>query len=224
MLLIATAVVSTILVRAPSAAARTTPHGAEALAPRVRLFADWVVRSGDNHGMSFIIVDKVGAEVLVFRPDGGLRGRAPALLGLARGDVSPSDIGHRPLERVRPGERVTPAGRFIASLGPDLAEKDVLWVDYDAAIALHRVFTGNPKEDRLRRLATPTVEDNRISYGCINVPAAFFDAVVEPAFNNVVGNPVEGVVYILPEVRSMQSVFPSYDASPSAGSATARSP
>ena len=32
------------------------------------------------------------------------------------------------------------------------------------------------------QLASPSVLDNRISYGCINVPAAFYDKVVAPAF------------------------------------------
>ncbi len=78
----------------------------------------------------------------------------------------------------------------------------MLWVDYAAAISLHRVVTSNPKERRLQRLASATPLDNRISYGCINVPAAFYDGVVRPAFSRS-----SGVVYILPEVRPVGSVF-----------------
>ena len=44
--------------------------------------------------------------------------------------------------------------------------------------------------------------DNRISYGCINVPANFYDTVVRPAFTGA-----NGIVYILPEVRSIKEVF-----------------
>ncbi|MCK7506106.1 MAG: hypothetical protein MZV70_19850 [Desulfobacterales bacterium] len=43
--------------------------------------ADWVVDSGDNHGMPFVIVDKKEAKVFVFYVDGRLRGAAPALAG-----------------------------------------------------------------------------------------------------------------------------------------------
>lgn len=188
-----------------AAGAARADFGAEVASPNAVRIADWVVASGDNHGLSFVIVDKVQARTFVFYPDGRLRGAAAALVGLARGDGSLPGIGQRKLSDISPAERTTPAGRFVSSLGADLGAKDVVWVDYDAAISLHRVITSNPKEQRLRRLATATPLDNRITWGCINVPAAFFDTVVEPAFTGA-----SGVVYILPEVRSLREVFPAY--------------
>jgi hypothetical protein len=170
-------------------------------------FADWVVASHDNDGLPFVVVDKVHAEVFVFYPDGRPRGAAPALLGLARGDNSVPGIGQRKLASILPKERTTPAGRFVAAIGADLGEKDVVWVDYDAGISMHRVITTNAKEHRLRRLATASPLDNRISYGCINVPAKFYDTVVHPTFTGT-----NGIVYILPEVRSLSEVFPRYRA------------
>ena len=167
--------------------------------------ADWLVDSGDNHGMPFVIVDKVDAKVFVFDADGRLRGAAPALLGLARGDDSIPGIGDRNMSDMRPEERTTPAGRFVASLGYNFNGKDILWVNYDDAVSLHRVITTNPKERRLERLATPTPLDNRISYGCINVPAKFYDNVVSPAFTGTYG-----IVYVLPETRSNSEIFASY--------------
>jgi hypothetical protein len=106
---------------------------------------------------------------------------------------------------IRPEERTTPAGRFVASLGLDFKGKDVLWVDYDGAVALHRVVTNNPKERRLERLASRKPSEHRISYGCINVPAKFFDDVVKPTFTGTYG-----IVYILPETSSISKVFESY--------------
>lgn len=167
--------------------------------------ANWVVHSGDNHGMPFVIIDKVDAKVFVFHADGQIRGAAPVLLGLGRGDESAPDIGERKLSDISPEERITPAGRFVASLGYNFNGKDVLWVDYDEALSLHRVVTSNPKERRLERLATPTPLDNRISFGCINVPERFYNEVVSPAFAGTYG-----VVYVLPEVRSNKEVFTSY--------------
>jgi hypothetical protein len=167
--------------------------------------ADWVIDSGDNHGMPFLIVDKMDARVFVFEADGRLLGTARALLGLARGDDSIPDIGERKLSDIRPEERTTPAGRFVASLGYNFYGKDVLWVDYDLAISLHRVVTSNPAERRLQRLATPTPLDKRISFGCINVPAEFFNKVVSPAFAGTYG-----IVYVLPETRSNSEIFTSY--------------
>jgi hypothetical protein len=70
---------------------------------------------------------------------------------------------------------------------------------------MHRVVTGTPKDHRLQRLATPTPLDNRISFGCINVPIDFFDRTLLPAFKST-----KGVVYILPEVKAIRDVFPHY--------------
>jgi len=164
--------------------------------------ADWVVDSGDNQGMPFVIVDKIDAKVFVFNADGRLRGAAPCLLGLAKGDDSIPGIGNRKLSDIRPEERTTPAGRFVASLGYNFHKKDVLWVDYNGALSMHRIIT---TKTRLQRMATPTPLDNRISFGCINVPAEFFNSVLSPTFTGT-----RGIVYILPETRSKNVTFASY--------------
>lgn len=168
--------------------------------------AHWVVASGDNQGLPFVIIDKVEAKVFVFDAQGKLSGAAPALLGLARGDDSTPGIGERKLSTIRPEERTTPAGRFVASLDHDLHGVEMLWVDYDTAISLHRVVTAIAGEHRAQRLESATSADNRISYGCINVPAKFYDKVVSPAFTGT-----NGIVYILPETRPAREVFKSYD-------------
>jgi len=168
----------------------------------VREMAGWVTGARDNGGLPFAIVDKVHAKVFVFDGDGVLLGASPVLLGLARGDIAPPGIGDRKLSTIGPDERITPAGRFVASMGENLHAKDVLWVDYASAVSMHRVVTSNKKENRLQRLATETALDNRISYGCINVPVLFFDKVVKPAFTGT-----NGIVYVLPEVLPANAVF-----------------
>jgi hypothetical protein len=170
-----------------------------------RRVADWVVVSGDNKDLPFIIVDKVQARVFVFDSGGRLRGATGALLGRARGDDSVPGIGRRKLATIRPEERTTPAGRFVASLGHDFTQ-DILWIDYDASISLHRVITGDPGDHRLARLATTSTLDKRISYGCINVPVKFYDDVVLNAFSGT-----RGIVYILPEIKTIREVFPMVD-------------
>lgn len=171
-----------------------------------RHVADWVLDSGNNGRLPFIIVDKINAKVFVFYADGRLRGAASALLGLALGDDSVPGIGKRSLASMLPEERTTPAGRFVASLGRNLHTGEILWVDYEAAISLHPVLTSNPKEQRAQRLASPSLLDKRISYGCINVPADFFKHVVQPTFKGT-----NGIVYVLPETRSAEAVFALYD-------------
>lgn len=167
-----------------------------------RRVANWAVASGDNGGLPYVVIDKVSARVFVFDAQGQLSGGSTALLGLAKGDSTAPGIGTAKLAEIRPEQRTTPAGRFVASLGHDF-QHDVLWVDYDAAISLHRVVAGNVGDHRLLRLASSSPAEKRITYGCINVPANFFDAVVLKAFAGTTG-----IVYILPEVRKLEQVFP----------------
>ncbi|MBX3658808.1 MAG: L,D-transpeptidase [Ramlibacter sp.] len=189
------------------AAARTADFAGEAASPDARRLAQWIARTGDNRRMNFVILDKKGARLFVFGPDARLRGASPVLLGFAPGDDSVAGIGKRPIAEVQPHERTTPAGRFVAEPGRNATGEDVVWVDYGAAVSMHRVRATVASERRLERLATPTVEDNRISYGCINVPVAFFEQVVQPAFDKRYG-----VVYVLPEIKALGEVFALDDA------------
>ena len=181
---------------------RTADFAGEAASPEAGEVANWVMRSGDNQNLPFIVIDKVQARVYVFNRDGRLRGATPALMGLAIGDHTVPGIGQRKLSSIRPEERTTPAGRFMASLDRDIHGVEVLWVDYDSAVSLHRVVPGTPKERRAQRLASASAADKRITYGCINVPVRFYEQVVSPAFKGTYG-----VVYVLPETRPARDMF-----------------
>ena len=165
-------------------------------------FADQVVASRNNQSLPFLVVDKVQARVWVFNPAGQELGQTAALLGLAVGDESVPGIGKRRLSAIRPEERTTPAGRFASSLGLNMQGQEVLWVDYDSGISLHRAIAGQPQEHRAQRLASTTPSDKRISYGCINVPVPFFKRLVAPTLRTQ-----GGIVYVLPETRPANQVF-----------------
>ena len=173
----------------------------------VRQVANWSVDSGDHQKMAFVIVDKKDARVWVFAPDGQMLANSPALLGAAVGDDSVPGIGDKPLSQVRPEEKTTPAGRFIAEPGNNLSGEDVVWVSYDLAVSMHRVRPTVNAERRLERLASPTPDDNRISFGCINLPPAFYEQVLSPTVNKY-----GAVIYVLPETRSAAEMFGAYDA------------
>jgi hypothetical protein len=164
-----------------------------------RQLADWILDSGDNTNKHFAIIDKKNAKLFVFDAEGALRGAAHVLLGAARGDHTAHGVGDKKLSAVRLQERTTPAGRFVASVGKNGRGEDVVWVDYDGAVSMHRVIK---TQDRLKRIATASAKDKRVSYGCINVPAAFYDSVLSPAFTSA-----EGIVYVLPEIRAVGDVF-----------------
>lgn len=201
----------------PAAAARGTrsqparyaSFGNERPPADVRHVAHWAVHSGDHKNLSFVIVDKKDAKVYVFNPRGELMSATPALLGAAHGDHTVPGIGDKPLSQVLPEEKTTPAGRFVAEPGTNLKGEDIIWVDYDAAVSLHRVRPLVAAERRLERLASPESHDNRISFGCINLPVAFYEQVLSPTVKSL-----GAIIYVLPEVRTPQEVFGSYDVSP----------
>ena len=167
----------------------------------VQAVVQWIGASRDNAGLPFLVVDKVNAQVYAFTPAAQLKATAPILLGMGRGDVMlvPNDA---PMSAIPPAKRITPAGRYRSWLLKDSSGKQVLSVDYDAAISMHIVAPGTPAEKRAARLASTTPDDNRVSFGCINVPPKFFTEVVSPDFT-----PAKGLVYILPETRSAAELF-----------------
>lgn len=193
---------------APAPKQRLTPDAAQVF--------DWVARSHDNEGLPFMIIDKRQAHVWVFDRSAQLQGDAPVLLGSARGDGTLPGIGTMKLSQIRPSDRTTPAGRFKADVGRNLRGEDVVWVDYDAAVSMHPVLTTEPRERREERLATPTPADNRVSYGCINVPTRFHEQVVMGTIKHG-----HSIVYILPETRPLRSVF-THVTPPNASSKVAR--
>ena len=92
----------------------------------------------------------------------------------------------------------------------------MIWVEYDTAVSMHRIRPLVAQEQRLERLASLTVDDNRISFGCINLPVTFYENVVSATVKKY-----GAVIYVLPETRTPQQLFGSYDVVPAAQQAAA---
>lgn len=167
-----------------------------------RYTARWVLETSDNRGLPFVIVDKKDARMYVFEGNGHLRGATAALLGLAPGDHAVPGIGQRRISDIRPFERTTPAGRFLSRPGRNLQGEDIIWVQYNEGLAIHRVRPDDSQEGRLQRLASRTPGDNRISLGCVVVPVAFYEDVVAPLMGKSFS-----VVYVLPEDSPVYALF-----------------
>ncbi len=162
-----------------------------------------IATSGDARGHPFAMVDKRNATVHLFDSAGTWKGSAPVLLGSKRGDHTVPGVGEKPIRDVLPHERTTPAGRFVAETGRNARNEEVIWIDYDAGVSMHPVLTVNAWERRVERLATPTPRDNRVSYGCVNVPTKFYDEVALPLLRRP-----GAIIYVLPEVRRIEDAFP----------------
>jgi len=164
--------------------------------------AHWVHDHQDNRSLPFVIVDKRHARLYAFAATGRVVGESPVLLGLSVGDTSIAGIASRTPASLMPAERTTPAGRFASEPGHNAQGEDIVWFDYDAALAIHRLRPSPANQHRDERMASARSDDKRISYGCIVVPVAFYEAVVRPLLGRE-----RGVVYVLPEDRPVTEML-----------------
>lgn len=168
--------------------------------------ANWVSYTRNNKKKAFVVIDKKEAQLYVFDPNGKLKSRSPVLLGKAVGDHTAPGIGNKPLSQIKEEEKTTPAGRFLAAPGKNTGGEDIIWIDYDAAVSMHRMRKVSAEERRAERMASPEASDNRISNGCVNVPHKFYNSVLRPTVSRH-----GAFVYVLPETRTPQQLFGSYD-------------
>lgn len=193
----------------PPASGPSQPENSETAAtlsrsPATTRVADWIAASGDNGSLPYIIIDKANASLFLFDATGKALGKVPVLIGVAVGDVATPGIGGKSLAEIGPAEKTTPAGRFLAKYGLAAGRQKVLWVDYATSVALHPIPAGvSKKERRPQRMLSPTSDDNRITFGCINVPTAFYNKSVRPLFQKK-----GGYVYVLPDTKPLEAVFP----------------
>ncbi|CAM3824938.1 L,D-transpeptidase [Polynucleobacter arcticus] len=167
-----------------------------------RNLAAWVIDSANNQDLPFIIIDKKEAKVFIFRPNGTFLASSPALIGRKIGDDITPGVGQKRLAEISIEERTTPAGRYLAGLGTSIDKSELVWIDYESGVSIHPVTTSNPSERRLERLASSRISDRRITYGCVNVSNRFYKEAIHPTFENS-----SAIVYILPEVHSIKTVF-----------------
>jgi hypothetical protein len=166
--------------------------------------AEWVAASKDNHSLPWAVVDKPNAALFLFDPRGKPLGAVPVLIGIAVGDEASPGVGGKKLADLGPAEKTTPAGRFLAKFGMPVGGQRVLWVDYATSVALHPIPKDvGAKEKRRERMLSPTSDDNRITFGCINVPKAFYSGLLSPLFRKK-----GGYVYVLPDTKPLEEVFP----------------
>lgn len=175
---------------------------ADTLTADARYVRQWALESGDTRRQPFAVVDKKAARLFVFAADGQQLGATPVLLGQAVGDHSAPGVADGDLNRIPAADRTTPAGRFASQPGRNLSGEAIVWFDYQAALAIHRVRPGASQAPRMARLGTAGADDKRTSLGCVVVPPAFYDAVIAPSLGRQ-----RGVVYVLPERQSVQALF-----------------
>lgn len=155
----------------------------------------------ERAGRPFAIVDKRSATIRVYRADGALAGASTVLIGRTRGDQARPGTGARTEAGLLSlDDMTTPAGRFDSEPGRNLRGEPIVWLDYDNALAIHRLRADASQAERQRRLASALPADKRASAGCVVVPVAFYDTVIAPLLGSR-----RGWVVVLPE-RGLEGI------------------
>lgn len=150
---------------------------------------NYVQENNDTNGKPYVVADKRGGVVYLYDGEGNLINESPALFGREVSDATTTNS--------------TPAGKFKLSYiptdqvgyGGSVQGFATQGTDKDTGatrvLALHRVWTQNPAQNRTARLTSKTASDNRVSNGCINVPNDFYNANLDGKF--------DGFIYVIPE-------------------------
>jgi hypothetical protein len=120
-----------------------------------------------------VIAVKAEGKLVVYRPETRSTMINPALFGKMLSDEYDKiayDIGK--------SKPVTPAGNFVIekAYSTKMREPIIMFIHgKKQVVAIHPLYLGKPGERRAERLASERVEDRRITNGCINVSADFFN-------------------------------------------------
>ena len=175
-----------VLVTPTAEAATLTPQAGEVvMSSATKASLDHIIDTNDNGGRPFVIADKKAGKLYLMNADGKVVDTTPALFG-----KTPSDSAKT--------SGVTGAGKYDLKYNRDARlpsgyAGSVQSFDTGAngeQFAIHRVIDVKG-QNRQSRLDSKTARDNRITLGCINVPAEFY--------NQHLDNELGAVLYVLPE-------------------------
>jgi len=142
----------------------------------------------EYNNKAYIIIDKQTAKQYVMNADNTLIACFPVLLGAAKGETQ----NRADVNSDHPGAHATtPMGEYEFNYSPrpiDAIYEGRIFTIYgvdvtDGLLGMHETYPGELVE-RTRALNTQTIEDNRKSYGCINLDQEIFDQYLTPHFTD----------------------------------------
>lgn len=96
-----------------------------------------------------------------------------------------------------------PAGRFGANIDHNLKGKEILWVDYESVISMHPFVTNKPKNPFATSEKANVARKSYFVWLHQCATKSFHSG--DPAFIGI-----EGIVYVLPDTKSLTDVFTAY--------------
>ncbi len=151
------------------AAAQVSPAAVSYdLSDQARFACEAMLNKGEPN---LVIMDKNQGE-LILTKNCKIVDKSPALYGKGKGeseiadpDTTPAGIFHMKEHDVDP--RDYEGGKVLAFL-----------INRKASYVIHPTYQHLPQQRRDQRLASPTPDDNAISFGCINIPTPFYKLTV----------------------------------------------
>jgi len=133
---------------------------------------------------TYVIIDKPSATLFVIGKDKKLIASFPVLLGKTIGD-EPNNVDEKAETLDATKLATTPAGVYTVGGHKGTSEEDYKEYEgrvfdiYDSegkltALGLHETYPGEYAQ-RIKALNSPRIDDNRMSWGCINVTKENFD-------------------------------------------------
>ncbi|MDQ5971191.1 MAG: hypothetical protein QG566_137 [Patescibacteria group bacterium] len=152
-------------------------------AKKIFLYNDSVMSSENKTIEPYVIADKPTATVFIFDSQNNIIAKFPALFGQAKGEAPNSADAN---SDIAGSGATTPAGSYKMSLGKNMKAQDlnlyngkIFRIEGTSNLAFHITYPGELAE-RTKALKTKTTEDNRMSWGCINISEENFDKYVTP--------------------------------------------
>lgn len=152
-------------------------------AKKIFLYNDSVMSSENKTIEPYVIADKPTATVFLFDSQNNIIAKFPALFGQAKGEAPNSADAN---SDIAGSGATTPAGSYKMSLGKNMKAQDlnlyhgkIFRIEGTSNLAFHITYPGELAE-RTKALKTKTTEDNRMSWGCINISEENFDKYVTP--------------------------------------------
>ena len=178
--------------------------GGRQLSPNAQKFVDWIAAQNRPSDVSQVVDPATG--LMYVMKGGKIIADTPVLFGAKGIGEMPGGSMEAAYSMPIPEseKKVTPAGRFPASMGADAEYgSSITFAQHKGwRIAIHRVYLGNPQERRQQRLDSANSSDNAVSYGCVNVGSDFYDRVL--AKQDYTGN---AFAYLLPTDASALDQF-----------------
>ena len=164
---------------------------------------------------ALFIADKPNGMIHMFDEKGQFIASSNALYGKQAGDILTEESRNKPIDKMTTVDKVTPAGTYKLSFSKDLsgdyAGGYTLRFEDDkgdlGGVAIHSVYLGDVKEDRLKKLSSTNLADKKVSFGCVNTSPEFILNEVLPRAGTIFEGNKKAMAVVIPDQQAMLGAY-----------------